>query len=413
MNGAPSRPLGLLVKRFPKLSETFVLEEVLGLERLGVPLRLYTLAAPSDTLAHPAVERVQAPLLQVPARWTADPLAFAGRHLRLAAIHPLRYAHTLVQALRRGRAGWADFLRAGWLAGQLRADGVQHLHTHFVNEPADLALLSAQMGGVPFSLSAHAKDIYRSEPAALRRKLDAAQFTVTCTEFNCRALRALAPQRPVLRMYHGIDGSAFHPSRRAAPALVPRLLSVGRLVPKKGLDVLLQACTLLAARGQSFSLEIVGYGSELAPLQALADTLGLQGQVRFAGALTREHVIDRYARASVYVQPSRVAADGDRDGIPNVLLEAMAMGLPAVATQVSGIPEVLQHRVNGLLVPPDDPAALADAIGTLLAEPALAAALARAARGTVTEHFDNDRNLRVVLQLLEDSHAHGTECATA
>lgn len=391
--------IGLLVKRFPKLSETFVLEEVLGLERLGVRLRLYTLAPPSDALVHPDVARVGAPVVQVPAAgWR---LALA--QLRLALTQPRRWAQALAEAARRG--AWGDCLRAGWLACRLRDDGCAHLHAHFISQPADIAQLASRMSGMPFSISAHAKDIYLSRPEDLARRMAAARFTVTCTEFNRRTLAAIAPQATVRRMYHGVDATRFHPCRRAVPTLVPMLLSVGRLVPKKGLDTLVAACALLRERGCTFRCEIVGYGAERDALAAQIAALGLDDQVTLAGTLTREHVLDRYARAAVYVQPSRVAADGDRDGIPNVLLEAMALGLPVVATQVSGIPELVTPGRNGLLVEPDDPAALADAIQRVLADPVLAAALGRAARAGVTEHFDNDRNLHLLLQLLENRDA--------
>jgi len=269
------------------------------------------------------------------------------------------------------------------------------------------------LGGLPFSISAHAKDIYLSDAADLRRKMGAARFTVTCTDFNCRTLQAIAPEASVHRMYHGIDAAVFHPSRRAVPSLVPLILSVGRLREKKGLDTLIDACRLLHGRGVPFRCEIVGYGEEHERLAALIEAHRLDDLVQLAGKLTREQVVERYARAAVYVQPSRVAADGDRDGIPNVLLEAMAMGLPVVATRVSGIPELVQHRHNGLLVEADDPAALADAVEQLADSPALGAQLGREARRTVTTRFDNDHNLRLVMQLLESGHAHTPSCAVA
>lgn len=414
---AASRPVGLLVKIFPKLSETFVLEEVLGLERLGVPLVIYTLAAPTDNLCHPAVERVTSRVEPVPATPWRQPLRLAARHLRLALAAPWRYAGTLRLAAGRGRQGLVDFLRAGWLAGQMRADGVGHLHTHFISRPADVAELVSAMSALPFSISAHAKDIYLSDPADLRRKMSAARFTVTCTEFNCRTLQAIAPDAPVYRMYHGIDAAVFNPAQRTlhagAPSLVPLILSVGRLREKKGLDTLIDACRLLSGRGVPYRCEIVGYGEEHDRLAAQIDEHGLGDQVRLSGKLARDQVIERYARAAVYVQPSRIAADGDRDGIPNVLLEAMAAGVPVVATRVSGIPELVQHHHNGLLVEPDDAAALADAISLLIEQPQLGRQLALAARSTVTTHFDNDHNLRLVLQLLESRHVHTTSCAVA
>jgi glycosyltransferase involved in cell wall biosynthesis len=392
------RSIGLLVKIFPKLSETFILEEILGLEKRGVPIRLYTLAAPTDTMTHAQVRRVRAPLMRVPEAATSR--EFTARHLRLFATHPLRWLGTLACALRRGRPGLRDFLRAGWLAEQLRRDGVEHLHTHFISTPADIAALASKLGALPFSISAHAKDIYLSAHDDLKRKLDAAQFTVTCTEFNRRTLASIAPEGSVHRMYHGLDRTLFHPRPRAERDAPPLILSVGRLREKKGLDTLIDACAKLRARQQPFVCEIVGYGEERDHLQLRIDRLGLSNQVRLVGALARDEVIAAYARTAVYVQPSRIAADGDRDGIPNVLLEAMAMGLPVVASRVSGIPELVSHGRNGLLVEPDQAALLADAIERVLTQPALAARLGRDATTSVAEAFDNDRNLDVLCGLL-------------
>ena len=205
-------------------------------------------------------------------------------------------------------------------------------------------------------------------------------------------------------MYHGVDAAVFHPRRRLAVSLVPLIVSVGRLRAKKGLDTLIEACAQLRDRGQPFRCEIVGYGEEQSRLAALITARDLDDHVTLAGKLTRDQVIARYARAALYVQPSRVAADGDRDGIPNVLLEAMAMGLPVLATRVSGIPELVHDRRNGLLVEPDAPAALAVAMSELLDDRALGARLGVAARATVTETFDNDHNLRLVCQLLATHH---------
>ena len=405
------RPLGLLVKMFPKLSETFVLEEVLGLERLGVSLRLYTLAEPSDAMRHAAVAKVAAPVLQVPARVRGHEASFAARHLRLLVTHPLRYLGTLGNAVRRGRTGLREFARAGWLAGQLREDGVEHLHTHFISSPADMANLVSLLSGIPFSISAHAKDIYLSDAADLRRKLHAARFTVTCTEFNCSTLRDIAPQANVHRMYHGVDQGVFSPQVRHATGLAPLILSVGRLRAKKGLDTLIDACRLLRGRGLLFRCEIVGYGEEQASLQAMIDSYELNDRVSLAGKLVRDEVVQRYGRAAVYVQPSRVTADGDRDGIPNVLLEAMAVGLPVVASRVSGIPELVRHRHNGLLVEADDAAALADSIAELIRDKPLGALLGSNARSTVTQNFNNQRNLQLVLQMLEHTHGHAPSAA--
>ena len=399
---APSqqRGLAMLVNTWPKLSETFILEEVLGLERRDVALRLYALAEPTDDITHDAVSRVRSPMVRVPTK--ARLRDRLRRHASVASAAPLGYLRALWQVLWRGADGWQDFLRAGWLSAQLKRDGISHLHTHFISRPADIAQLVACMTGIPFSISAHAKDIYLSEPSALRRKLNAAAFTVTCTAANLGALAAIAPDARIRLMYHGVDRSVFHPARRRAAEVgsQPLLLAVGRLRAKKGLDTLVDACRLLHQRGRHVQCEIVGYGEEHDALAQRIASAGLGQYVRLAGKLAREQVIERYARATVFVQSSRIGADGDRDGIPNVLLEAMAMGLPVVASCISGIPELVRHGHNGLLVEADAPVALAQAIEQVLADPPRAQAMGRAARTTVAQAFDNDNNLQVLTQLL-------------
>jgi glycosyltransferase involved in cell wall biosynthesis len=407
----PAAPLAMLVKTWPKLSETFILEEVLGLERAGVALRLYALAPPSDEIRHPVVATVRAPLVTVPPPTARHALGYLLRHLAVAAASPLRYVRALGSAWRQ-RTG-SEFLRGGWLAAQLARDGVAHLHAHFISTPAEVAAAMAAISGLPFSISAHAKDIYTSRDGDLQRRLRAARFTVTCTEANRRALAALAPEARVQRMYHGIDHGLFHPGRRQAASGMPLVLAVGRLRAKKGLDTLIDACRLLRSRGLALRCQIVGYGEEQGRLQAQIDERGLTDTVQLLGKLAREQVIACYAQTQVFVQPSRITADGDRDGIPNVLLEAMAMGLPVVATRVSGIPEVVRHHESGLLVEPDDAAALADAIGWVIEHPVPAASLGRSARAVVTRSFDNDLNLQLLTRLLEPAHDCAAHCAHA
>ncbi len=393
------RPIGLLVKVFPKLSETFILEEILGLEKRGVPLQIYSLAAPTDRLVHPQVSRVLSAHKQVPqVRFNAD---FGWRLLRQLVSHPGRFFWSLWRAIQRGSAGLQDLVHAVWLADEMRRDGVWHLHTHFISKPADVAELASKLGAVQFSISAHAKDIYLSPPNELKRKLDAAQFVVTCTEFNRATLQALAPGARVHRMYHGLDRTLFQPrSATRMKGAVPRILSVGRLRTKKGLDTLIRACAELRSRGQPFACQIIGYGEERERLQRLIEALDLTQHVALTGAMTRSDVIEAYSQASVYVQPSRIDVDGDRDGIPNVLLEAMAMGLPVVASNISGIPELITHERNGLLVEPDEPAQLAQAVERILTQSTLASRLGEQAVASVAATFDNDQNLDLLCGLL-------------
>ncbi len=408
-----SPPVAVLVNVWPKLSETFILEEVLALERRGVSLLIYTLSPESDDLRHEDVARVRAPVVAVPTLGAASLPSVLKAHIGTTLRHPWGWCRALALAWRRGSEGWQDVLRAAWLSQRLRHDGATCLHVHFIARPADVAEMAALMSGLPLSISAHAKDIYLSRPQDLQRKLMAARFTVTCTGHNQRTLAQIAPNAVVRRMYHGINHDSFHPRPKPLSAATPAcILAVGRLKAKKGLDILIEACRLLHMRGRNIQCLIVGYGEAADALQAQIQAAGLKGVVQLLGKLPRHHVIECYARADVFVQPSRIMADGDRDGIPNVMLEAMSMALPVVASRVSGIPEVIEHQGNGLLVEPDDAAALADAIRQVLDNPGAATAMGSQARATVMRHFDNDTNLGLLLDLMGSGHdCHHETCA--
>jgi glycosyltransferase involved in cell wall biosynthesis len=422
--------LAVLVRVWPKLSETFILEEVLALERRGIEVSIVGLAAAAETLRHSDVERVQAPVALVPPTQPSALAAHLAAHATIMVTHPVRWCTALLEAHRRGASGRRDFARAAWLARHLISEGAARLHVHFIAETADLAQLAALMAGVPWSISAHAKDIYLSAPDDLRRRLLAADFTVTCTEFNRATLAAIAPNAKVERMYHGIDAARFRhdvepvPSEAAGAsrdssvaAASPRgdtaphrLLAVGRLRAKKGFDGLIDACALLVSRGRHIQCDIVGYGELRDALQSRIEAAGLAGIVRLVGKLERDGIVQSYRHCNVFVQPSRITADGDRDGIPNVMLEAMSMARAVVATRVSGIPEVLEHEVNGLLVEADDASAMASAIERLLDDEDLATRLGARARHTIQRDFDNDTNLALLMHLMEADHACGDAC---
>jgi len=394
--------VALLTRTYPKLSETFVLREILGLERRGYALRIYALAGPEDAESGRAARGVRSPVAYVPSRDARGIARYIAAHLGCMLARPIRYLAALADALARSEgSGWHDFLRAGWLAAELRRTGVVHLHAHFASEPAAVAELAARIAQRPYSISAHAKDIYLSSAASLRRKLGNAAFTVTCTEHNRAHLAAAAPGTLVLRMYHGVDAERLEPPRARVrpPDHRPLVLSVGRLRPKKGFGTLIEACALLRAVGFDFRVQIVGYGPERARLESAIARHRLENMIELTGKLDHDEVIRCYADADLFVLPCTVLADGDRDGIPNVLLEAMAMELPVISTAVSGVPELVADGRNGLLVPPDSPAALAAAMKRLLTDAALRSKLGCVARATVTERF-SDRNLDTLCRLL-------------
>jgi glycosyltransferase involved in cell wall biosynthesis len=413
-----SRSLGVLVKTFPKISETFILAELLGLERQGFDLTIFALQRPTDAISQPALSRLRAKVVYVGDHQLA-PGQRLLRRLRAALLSPVAAASSWFDVARPSNGlVAADVDTALALADALRAAGVPHLHAHFIDRTGAIGQMAARLAGIRCSLSAHAKDIYLTPAAALRRRLRRALFTATCTEYNREALAAVAPRGVSLRrIYHGIDTARFraHDDARDAGVETPnsplRLLAVGRLRPKKGFITLLQACALLRDGGVAAQCEIVGYGEQQAELEALIGQLHLGESVTLRGKMSHRELIELYGAADVFVAPCEIAADGDRDGIPNVLLEAMSMRLAVVTTPVSGIPEIVRDDCNGLLVPPADPAALAAALAGLARDPAQRQRLGFEARRSVLEQFGEESNLQSLIGLLDgcvecDVHDH-------
>jgi glycosyltransferase involved in cell wall biosynthesis len=419
---SPPKPrapeVAYILNGFPRLSETFIANEIYLLEQMGLKLRLFSVKREGEPQSHAVVRRIRSPLRYLPAAtslsgttlaaWLARNLpAFFGAHVAIARRSPLRYAATLCAALAmcwRYRAGRfkprkvyiKEFLQAGHIAAEIKARGATgHLHGHFCHGVATIAWFVSRLTGIPFSFTAHAKDIYQAElnPGdLLERKLGAARFVATCTEANARYLKSRCSDANVVHtIYHGLDTDYFSPARPALESL-PLILSVGRFVEKKGFAYLVEACALLHAQGLAFSCIIVGEkGSAYEPLRRMLAERGLEGRVRLHNAVTQEQLREIYRNARVFALPCQVMDDGDRDGIPNVLAEAMAMGLPVVSTRISGIPELIDHGVHGLLVESRDAAALAKALRRVLTDAALRARLSEAGRRRICERFDSRR----------------------
>ncbi|MDU8943179.1 glycosyltransferase [Ovoidimarina sediminis] len=390
----PDRRIAYVLKRFPRFSETFILNELLAHEAAGADVDVFSLLAPPE-----------------------EP-----RHARLA---DLRAEVTVLKSVGKGRAGAPGAGDAALFSGksvmeigalQAKAEaiaeraagrGITHFHAHFGSDATTVACLAARIIGGTYSFTAHARDIYHTyvspeADAAMRRaKLSEAAFVVTVSDYNARHLLTLCPEARVVRIYNGIDLSVFRPA--PAEARVPgQLIAVGRIVPKKGFDVLLAACRILKDRSVPFDLSLIGTGPEEAALRARIARFALGGQVRLEGALPQETLAQRMACAEAAVLPCVVTESGDRDGLPTVLLEAMAQGLPVVTTTVSGGPEIVADGVTGRLCAPGDAVGLAEALQEVLADRARARAMGQAGRRRAEAQFDLGENAARLRALLMD-----------
>jgi glycosyltransferase involved in cell wall biosynthesis len=391
--------IAYLLKTFPRLSETFILNEILGLESLGISIEIFSLKRPAEERAHASVAKVRAGVTYVPSL-LPNPLGALHcllAHVVLFITSPALYLKTLGFFARVQKSRVKDLAQAGFLARSLQRRGITHLHAHFANVPASIAELVHRFTGIPYSFTAHAKDIYLTPDQELRRKIAGASFVLTCTGFNANHLAAVyGGTTPIRLVYHGVDLDFFQAGPAASVNECPVIVSVGRFCEKKGLSYLIHACALLKQQNRRFRCRIIGYGELRDQFSSLISELGAGDCVSLEGPFTQDQVREAYSQAAAFVLPCVVTDSGDRDGIPNVLLEAMSMGLPTISTGVSGIGELIRHTGNGLLVRERDADAIAESIGLLLDNPAFASSLAECGRETVLQHFEMRQSARAV-----------------
>ncbi len=404
-----SLTIGVIVSTWPRLSQTFVLREILGLERLGLRLRIFSVKVPTDEPVHEEVSQVRAPVTYLAFRSSWKPLVSANLHL--ARELGGQYFRTLFLGLRCIRYGnvlhiLRQFLRGAYVADILRREPVDCMHAHFATAPASVAMFASQLGGTPYTIAVHANDIFvKARGRLLRAKIERAEAVVANNEHNRQYL--ISRFGPLLDgklpcIYNGLDLSQFNFRwPRATDAGSPLVLAVGRLVEKKGFGDLVSAVKILRQHGCPLRLEIIGSGPLKERIWAQIRQLDLEDCVSLVGAKDQQAVRSAYQRAALFVLPCIITSDGDRDGIPNVLYEAMASGVPVISTRVSAIPELVQSEHNGLLVNPGDPAMLAASIEGLVLNPGLRDRLARAARDTIEKRFTLERTSRELFELFE------------
>jgi glycosyltransferase involved in cell wall biosynthesis len=426
--------LAYLMGTFPALTETFVLGEIEALNQAGVRVDLYSLRRPRT--AH---DRSQGGDLAAATRYglPLSSRALWAANRRMFGRHPARYLGALASVAGRTALNPVHCLKSLGLfpvavafAEHMARDGVAHVHAHWANYPATAAYVVSRILGIPFSVTAHVYDatLVRS---LMREKIRRARFVVTCNAWSARRLSRLAPEarsRIVLN-YHGVTLERFAPATAGRAPGAFRIFSCGSLYPRKGFSVLLEACRRLRDQGRSFQCAILGEGPERTRLERFIAAHDLGSSVSLLGARPHREVLQHYREADVFVLACATDYLGWReiasdpvlllevgpaipfrpitDGIPNVLVEAMAMGLPVVSTTVAGVPELVEHERTGLLVPEQHPAALARAIERLMDEPALRAALGERARADVGRRFDRSKNIQDLVRILDPSAAHG------
>jgi len=400
--------VGYVLKRFPRFSETFILNEILELERQGVKVHIFSLMQPPPQARHQLLSKLRAPVIYLPRsnglkRWKVvsglsdeDQFendiesCFANDKLPFAEFFPDRNAQ---------QASHLCF-QATTLAMFAASHGIQHLHAHFASNATTVALLASRLSEIPFSFTAHARDIYHTytdqcvDDDLRRRKIAEARFVVTVSDYNRDHLQTLADlwaRNRIYRLYNGVNLSRFN--SKITNRQIDLFVAVGRLVEKKGFQYLINACEILQQRNRQFRCEIVGDGPQQDVLAQQICDAGLTEKVKLAGAKPQELLIDYMKHAAAVVLPCVVSSSGDRDGLPTVLLEGMAMGLPVISTRVAGVPEIVDHEETGLLVSPENSLELANAMERVLDDPARCKVMGEAARQKSEHLFDLRKNV--------------------
>ncbi|WP_027361704.1 glycosyltransferase [Halodesulfovibrio aestuarii] len=422
MHNTPT--LGMILKGYPRISETFISNEIKLLEEQGFTIHIFSMRKPREKFSHKSVKSIHATVTYLPEYLSLGFPRLLWHTLLCALLHTTTFCNTFKFFLSRFSGTnkvhtWIKhFMQACVVANNIESKNITHLHSHFAHTPTSVAMYAAKLATIPFSFTAHAKDIYTQHPKRVAEKMQQALFAVTCTKYNKLALETIArsfpapkapphyalppiedgspirtPQPgycPVHTIYHGIDLSLFSTRQNGLTTHTPySILTVARLVEKKGLDTILESLRLLFLRNIPFRYTLIGEGPLLGKLEEIVYKYGLTDFVRFTGTLPHEDVLRHYRKADVFLLGCTTAQDGDRDGIPNVLAEAMAMGVPVVATRVSGIPELVEHNKSGLLVPCNNAEELAKATECLLTDEALRQTIISGAERKVHKVFNN------------------------
>lgn len=389
--------IAYIVKMYPRFSETFIVNEILAHEAANVPITIVSLRKPTDGRFHNILSLVKAPVHYIDEKLPGTETFWDTAQQQLDT-HPELLDSIRSSAPYSARELW-QAIQVVELISKLN---IRHLHAHFANTAAMVAKLASTITGLPYSVTTHAKDIYNDDVRdnVFHSKIKTAKACITVSDFNLDYLkkRYSNAAHHIHRVYNGLDLSRFEFLNSTKKSI--DIIAVGRLVEKKGFRYLIDACALLKKRNIKFNCQIVGTGALKGQLQNQIAELELSGEVQLTGPLPQSEIIQRIGRSRLMVAPCIIADDGNRDGLPTVLLEAMALGTPCISTSVTGIPELIRHNDTGLLVEPNDSEQLASTIENLLCDYNFQNHLATNARALIEDSFDVHKNTQHLRKLI-------------
>ena len=400
--------LAYIVSRFPDFTETFILREIWSMHCRGWPVAIFSLLdTRGEPIVHPEARKLSSHVIYTPfllskTLWRSVWFFLRNRTKKMLKILCLLSFHNRT-SLELYLKTWILFPKATLIAYLMEKRGIQHIHVHWAHHPATVALIVHILTGITFSFTAHAHDLYINR-VLLPVKIDKARFVVTIAGYNIKILQkhtTPAHLGKIHLIYNSVDLDYFSPVDKQ-PQVPPLVLAIGRLIPMKGFNYLIMACSELHRQGIAFQCVIVGSGPELKRLRKTIAEEGLKDIVRCVGPKSQQDIKEFLQRASLFVMPSIVATNGSHDGLPTVLIEALAMRVPSIATTIAGIPEIIDDNQTGTLVPPGNVQSLSENIKRVLLDRSLAERLAKKGREMVEERFSLDRNIDRLEMLVSD-----------
>jgi colanic acid/amylovoran biosynthesis glycosyltransferase len=398
------KKVGYILRKFPVLSETFVLNEILELEAQGVEVHIFSAERPNDPRFHKNLHLLKAHVTYLPDLLKMKSL---WRHRKKAAANfPKGFRQALGYVLKHPKPSLLfRLLQSCYVCNTARKERITHFHAHFATRATTLAFLCSMISGIPYSFTAHAVDIFKDSlcKKALSRKIDFANFIVTVSEYNKNYLSTHFGHsaEKILKIYNGIDLKVFHPKikKEGDPFT---FVCVARFVEKKGHKVLVDACEILKDQGINFRCWMVGKGKLETDIRNAITRKKLQGFIEILGPHTHDEVLERFHQSHVYVLPCVEGKNGNKDGLPVALVEALACGLPVITTPMTGNPEVVKHGMNGFLVPFEDPYKTAEAMRIMLEDTVCYQALSGRARSSIEDYFDSKKTVKALISKFKE-----------